>query len=137
MDNSLKLLLAVLGIAGVLAFLAPTNLATPAPIAVATPVAPVVAPPVDTSSPTQMEPVSNSGPQEAFKFGEPTIDGKPYGGDINDGSSTNGRNSGDIPVVQAAPLQAGAPILQVAPPQPGMPVAPSEQSAPANTDSLN
>ena len=74
MDNILKLLIGVLGVAGLLAMLAPSNLvpAEPEPATEAPPPAqPVDLPPVPE------EPATSDGQVYNFKMGEPTIDGKP------------------------------------------------------------
>jgi hypothetical protein len=97
MDNSLKLLIGVLSIAGVLAFLAPTSVTpTEAPVEAA-PVAavPVVETPandqnVDGGVPEE-EAEDQGEEEEYFKFGEPTIDGQPFTG--GDDSSTENDNS--------------------------------------------
>ena len=74
MDNILKLLIGVLGVAGLLAMLAPSNFvpAEPEPVTEAPPPAqPVDLPPVPE------EPATSDGQVYNFKMGEPTIDGKP------------------------------------------------------------
>lgn len=88
MDNALKLLIGVLSIAGILAFLAPTSVTPPKPpvAATAAAAAPVVAAPGtnETADGEAVEEQTDNEPEEEefFKFGEPTIDGKPYtGGD--------------------------------------------------------
>ncbi|MEP7348918.1 MAG: hypothetical protein ABI668_03075 [Sphingorhabdus sp.] len=82
MDNILKLLLGVLGVAGLLAMLTP-EAPTPnsPPAAVPAPDSAVTA--VQETVPNPDEPVVEESEDEAFQFGQPTIDGKP----IIDGES--------------------------------------------------
>lgn len=79
MDNILKVLLGVLGIAGLLALLTPSNMT----------VAPAVPEPVAAVAPVENV-VADANPDEAFveeaddeivKFGEPMIDGQPIADD--------------------------------------------------------
>ena len=74
MDNILKLLIGVLGVAGLLAMLAPSNFVPTEPEPVTE--APPPAQPVDLL-PVPEEPATSEGQVYNFKMGEPTIDGKP------------------------------------------------------------
>ena len=74
MDNILKLLIGVLGVAGLLAMLAPSNSVPTEPEPVTE--APPPAQPVDLP-PVPEEPATSDGQVYNFKMGEPTIDGKP------------------------------------------------------------
>jgi len=85
MDKSIKLLIGVISLAGLLALLIPSNLPTPpkpeaATEAVDAPVLEKVVIDDNVDTPVEdMEPADSLEEEEFFKFGEPTIDGKPYG----------------------------------------------------------
>ena len=90
MDNILKILLGVLGVAGLLAMLTPSgvSVAPPVPetiVEVATPVNEV------PQLPPSDEAVFEDAGDEIIKFGEPTIDGNPIG-DENAPQQQNGDN---------------------------------------------
>jgi hypothetical protein len=110
MDKSLKLLIAVLGVAGLLALLVPSSVSTPPPAPAVEVAATAVAAPVIAAETTEevldveeeeIDPADDA-EEEFFKFGEPTIDGKPYGS--SDDTSNNGNDN-----LQANPVAAIAP----------------------------
>ncbi len=122
MDNALKLLIGVLSIAGLLAFLAPTNVTPPAKAPVAAEAAPAVTTPTIQNADAEIEeaePVDDPEEDEPFTFGEPTIDGKPLAGGDDNSSPNNDVNT------QSQPSEVNAAI------------ASPEQLAPADSMPVN
>ena len=102
MDNILKLLLGVLAISGLIALLLPSQKASVAPANPAA--APVVARAVPlpktvagNESDTEDEEVElpDEAEEDEFKFGEPSIDGQPFGGSFD--PPPNNRNPNPNP----------------------------------------
>ena len=80
MDNSIKLLIGVIGLAGLIAFVVPSGAPAPGPVDPSVPEA-VGSPQILGLDPSLEAGRSVAPPAqvEYFKFGEPTIDGKPFG----------------------------------------------------------
>lgn len=80
MDNSIKLLIGVVGLAGLIAYVVPSG--SPVPNPAAAPVAQAIAAPQILGLDPNLDaakPVGEPIQVKYFKFGEPTIDGKPFG----------------------------------------------------------
>ena len=125
MDNSIKLLIGVVGLAGLIAFVVPSGappldpITPPAPQAIAAPQI------LDLGPNLEEKPVGELVQVEYFKFGEPTIDGKPFGSVDESRPSDNSGNEAEPPVVAAPPPQADM--------QNALPVPPTVDSTiPAN-----
>lgn len=119
MNNPVKLLIGVVGLALLLALLVPSVAPAPepslaeaaVPAVIPTPVAPIVSPlaePVQTvGEPMQVE---------YFKFGEPTIDGKPFGSVDDENANNNGTDRATAPVIQVASPPPAAQSVPAVPP---------------------
>lgn len=111
MDNTLKVLVGVVGFAGLIALLVPSQskvetASNGAPLAVAPP--PLMAPQIANDGETDAEFEDNDAelPDEdpevdEFKFGEPSIDGQPFGGTYEPPS--NGSNTNPNPSAENVP----------------------------------
>lgn len=141
MDNILKLLLGVLGIAGLLAMLTPSQVSTPA-VVEAAPANEVAAPVPETTDAVAEEAFPEEADDEFVKFGEPMIDGNPIiddeapqqqaANDINQPSPTGNSNGPvDYRQILDAAAQGGYGVVQ--PNLPAMTTAtPIVDGAPAN-----
>ena len=120
MDNSIKLLIGVVGLAGLIAFVVPSGAPTPEPVTAPVPQA-IAAPQIlDLGPDLEAKPVVETVQVEYFKFGEPTIDGKPFGSVDESRSSDNSRDKAEPPIVAAPPPQGDVqntlPVLPLADP---------------------
>ena len=125
MDYSIKLLIGVVGLAGLIAIVVPSGAPTPEPVIA--PVPPAIAAPqiLDLGPDLEANPVGEPVQVEYFKFGEPTIDGKPFGSVDEQRPTDNSGNEAEPPVVAAPPPQADM--------QNALPVPPTVDSTiPAN-----
>lgn len=126
MDNSIKLLIGVVGLAGLIAYVVPSG--SPVPDPAAAPVAQAIAAPQILGLDPNLDaakPVGEPIQVKYFKFGEPTIDGKPFGSVDEPRSSDSSR---DKVVSQVAALPPSQPDMQDSSPVP----PPEGQAIPAN-----
>ena len=116
MDNSIKLLIGVVGLAGLIAFVVPSGAPTPEtvvpPVSQATAAPQIIGLDPDLQATPDREPVQ----VEYFKFGEPTIDGKPFGSVEEQRPTENSRDEAAPPVVAVTPPQADMQNVLPAPP---------------------
>ena len=120
MDNSIKLLIGVVGLAGLIAFVVPSGAPTPEPITAPVPQA-IAAPQIlDLGPDLEAKPVGEPVQVEYFKFGEPTIDGKPFGSVDEQRPTENSHDEAEPPVVVITPpqgdMQSTLPVPSLADP---------------------
>jgi len=119
MNNPVKLLIGVVGLALLLALLVPSVAPAPEPPLAESAVPPVVPTPAaaivsPAAEPVQM--VSEPMQVEFFKFGEPTIDGKPFGSVDDEKANNNGTDRATAPVIQVASPPPAAQSVPADPP---------------------